>query len=773
VNFVRCSVLNLFYFTLFTLSLSSVAAGLTIKDIVISGQAKVEKAAITTIIGSKKGTELDPEIVQEDIVALYELGYFSDIRVYKENVVGGVRLILQLVEKPAIMEINYEGLEEISESDLKDKLVTKLYGIVDEGDLTQDLRMIEKHYLEKGFYLATASYELTPIEDRGDREVRLTFNVDEGGKVLVGDVHILGNEYFSDAELIDKFISRPITRSSSFSSPGSVYHDDFVNRDADFIAYLYRDQGFAEIKVGKPIKVIDEDRRYVRLTFDLEEGNQYRVGSIKVSGDILFDEEELKQGMMLKKGDLFRFTRFRKDIEYLYDRYGDKGYANANVEPLHNFDKENKLVNLDYRVTKGEKIYFGTMTIVGNTKTRDNVIRREFLVADGGLYSGTNLTKSKQAVQRLGYFEEVQFIKKRSLSKSNVLDYRIRVKEKPTGQLQAALGYNPGGGGGGAFAQGKYSEDNQSGKGWRTSFTGKWNGQEDYEFNLGLTDPRVNDSYWSAGFSGTMKHTTQQITSDISAISEEIGGNFTLGKRVYELIRASLTYRASETKQTSTQYIMPRFRDNGIYSTLTFVLSRNATNNFRDPSEGSVVSISQSISGGFLGGDNEYLETSLVGTYYYPIDITETYRTYFRFYSRAGLVQPYGDNDIPYSRRYKLGGPENLRAWNYLEIGPPYAWMQSPGSQAVVINKGGNKELLFQLEYFFPIIPAAGIKGLVFADAGRVFDEPENFEVKKFRQDVGFGIRWQTPIAPFRFEFAHPYENGKLGRLKTVFYLGI
>ena len=151
MNFVRCSALNLLCFTLFFLSLSSVASGQTIKDIVISGQAKVEKAAITTIIGSKKGTELDPEIVQEDIVALYELGYFSDIRVYKESVAGGVRLIIELVEKPAIMEINYEGLEEISESDLKDKLVTKLYGIVDEGDLTQDLRMIEKHYLERAF----------------------------------------------------------------------------------------------------------------------------------------------------------------------------------------------------------------------------------------------------------------------------------------------------------------------------------------------------------------------------------------------------------------------------------------------------------------------------------------------------------------------------------------------------------------------------------------------------------------------------------------------
>ena len=182
--------------------------------------------------------------------------------------------------------------------------------------------------------------------------------------------------------------------------------------------------------------------------------------------------------MNLKDGELFRFTFFRKDIEILIDRYGDKGYAFTDVNPKHRFDREKKLVHLDYEITKGEKVYFGEFKFVGNTKTRDNVIRRELAVADGELYSGTRLSLSKRNIERLGFFEEVQTIKKRDEKNPNMLNYKFKVKEKPTGQLQAALGFSPSSSNtteNRVFGQGRYSEENQSGKGWQTSFTGSWN----------------------------------------------------------------------------------------------------------------------------------------------------------------------------------------------------------------------------------------------------------------------------------------------------------
>ena len=185
------------------------------------------------------------------------------------------------------------------------------------------------------------------------------FKVEEGGKVLIGDVEILGNKYFTDYELIEKFLSKPFTRTSIISAPGSVYNEEFVKRDTEIIGYLYKDKGFAEVQVGKTFKMIDQERRFVKLTFQVEEGVQYRIGGIDVSGDIEYPKEEILKWMKLKKNELFRFSYLRKDIEKIVDKYGDKGYAYVDVNPKHRFDRDKRLVYLNYDITKGDKVYFG------------------------------------------------------------------------------------------------------------------------------------------------------------------------------------------------------------------------------------------------------------------------------------------------------------------------------------------------------------------------------------------------------------------------------
>lgn len=753
---------------------TTVAQAQKITEMTVRGNTKVESDAILTILGSKVGSELDTEMIREDILSLYDLGYFSDIRMYRENVAGGVRVIVEVKEKPAIVDIVFSGLDELKEDDLRAKLETQLYTIVDEGALTNDVRMIEKQYLEKGFYLAKASYRLDVNPDN-DNEVTVNFVVEEGGKVLVGDVYILGNEYFSDSEIIDKFISRPHTRSSFLSGPGSVYNDEFVRRDAEVLAFLYKDQGFAEVKVASPTQVMDQDRRYVRLTFEVEEGVQYSVGSIDISGDILYPKEQLREWMELNDGSLFRFSQFRRDVEMLVDRYGDKGYAFVDVNPKTRFDRDNRLVHLNYEITKGEKVYFGEFTFVGNTKTRDNVIRRELEVADAGLYSGTRLTASKRNIERLGFFEEVQSIKRRDDENPNILHYKFRVKEKPTGQLQAAVGFSPSAAQGTEnqfFGQGRYTEDNQSGKGWRTQLTGRWNGGNNYALEMGFTDPRVNDTYWSLGFSAFWRNEVRLLSRDVQVQEARRGGSITVGKRIIELIRASISLRLTEISQSSDVFVLDRFRQEGQARSVILGVSRNATNNFLDPSEGSQVRVTQEFTGGILGGDREYLETVFDGSYYLPVDFSETYRTYFRFHNRLGLLWPSGDKPIPLFTRYTLGGPENLRGYEFRSIGPTRSVLRSPGGVPEPINFGGNKELLFQFEYFFPLIQEANIKGLFFYDMGRVYVEEEEIAFTDFKRDVGFGFRWITPVAPFRFEWAYPYENGELGELEFIFYLG-
>ena len=753
---------------------SPVSAAERIEELVVRGNRKVEADAITTILESQKGTELDSKKVREDILKLHELGYFSDIKMFKEDIAGGVRLIVEVEEKPAIGKIVFEGIKELKEDDFKDKLETKVYTIVNEGTINTDLRMIEKQYLEKGFYLAKATYKIEPNPEN-ENEVTLTYTIEEGGKVLVSDVHILGNEFFTDAELIEKFFSRPYTRSSNFSAPGSVYNDEFVKRDLEVISFLYKDQGFAEVNVGSPVKIMEEDRRYVQLTFEVEEGLQYSVGGIEVTGDILYPDADIKEWMALKPGALFRFSNLRKDVEMLNDKYGDKGYAFVDVNTKHRYDREKRLVYLNYEITKGEKVYFGDFTFIGNTKTRDNVLRRELEVADSELYSGTKLTKSKQNIERLGYFEEVSALRQRDEKQPQILHYKFKVKEKPTGQLQAALGFSPGAESAENkwFGQGRYSEENQSGRGWRSSLTGRWNGGKNYSLELGLTDPRVNDSVWSLGGTAFLRNEVRVVTQGVDIQEERRGGSITVGRRVIELIRAAITYRASIINVESKTALIGLYVEDGRESSVIFSLSRNGTNNYIDPSEGSEVRIAQEVTGGkLLGGTRQYLETTASGAYYYPIDFTETYRTYFRLAGDFGLLWQNGDQPLPLLTRYRLGGAEDMRGYDIRSIGPTKKIRQSPSGAPSEINWGGTKRGLFQLEYFMPIIKEANIKGLLFADAGRVFDETEAFSFNDYKKDFGFGLRWITPVAPFRFEWAYPIDNGRVGDLKFIFYLG-
>lgn len=750
-------------------------SGEIIQDLSVRGNAKVESDAILMILKSRKADALNPETIKEDIKTLYGLGYFSDVRIYRVNVDGGIRLIIDVKEKPAITSISFEGNEEIQTDTFKEKLETKLYALVNDATITADVRMIEKQYAEKGYHLVRVTYTL---EKKGASEVGLTFHVEEGGKVLIGSIDILGNKYFSAGEIINVtpgLASRPYTRASNLGS-SSLYQEDFVKRDLEYISYIYRDQGFAEVKVAKPFQFLDEDRRFARLTFQVEEGLQYSVGSIDVTGDLLFPKEDLIKGMKLKNGELFRYSKFAKDIETLVEKYGDLGYAYADVDPQVEHDRDKKIVHLKYNITKGEKVYFGQMTIIGNTKTRDNVIRREFEVADSELYSGTGLGKTKDNANRLGSFEEVQVIKERDEQQQNLLNLKIKVKEKPTGQLQAALGFTPATNVQGSqwFGQGRYDEKNQSGKGWATNLTAKWNGQDNYSFDGGFSDPRVNDSLWLAGFNLFLSNERREDFSKVIISERRTGGSVFVGRRIVELIRGRITYRLQNIQwDAGDTYVLSRYQTTGVASSMIFSLLRTQVDNFIDPTEGSEVTLSQNFTGGkILQGDQQYLETTLDTTYYFPIDFTDTYRTYFKFHGYLGLLSPFGDRPLPFFDRYRLGGFNDLRGYDFATVGPSISLLRSPGGRLSSVNKGGDKKMFYQAEYFVPLIPEAGIKSLVFYDAGQVFDESEPLSFKDIRQDLGFGFRWITPIAPFRFEWAWPVVDGKLGDMKVIFYIG-
>jgi outer membrane protein insertion porin family len=748
-----------------------------IESISVVGNRKAESDAISSVFTLKKGDLLDRTKIQTDIREIYALGYFSKVDVYEKEQENGIALEIEVKEKPSITEITFTGLHELSEDEIRKQVETKPFTIVDEGGIANDLRMIEKKYYEKGFYLVDASYEL---QAKGEAEVILIFRVLEHGKVMIGDVFLVGNRFFSNDDLISKFASTPYTRTSAFGS-SSLYKAENIARDAEFLSYYYKDNGFADVKVGKPIVEMDQDRRFARVTHQIEEGIQYFVKSVEVSGDVgladLYTEKELIDWMSLGPKKLFRYGQFSKDVEMLVDKYGDLGYAYVDVNPLTDFDHENATVALHYQITKGRKIYFGKMNIVGNTKTRDNVIRRELEVHDSELYSGTKMSESKKNVNRLGFFEEVQVIKERDVEIEDLMHLKVKVKEKPTGQMQMALGFSPGGDTKAAwFGQGRYEDKNQSGRGWATSLMGRWASIESYQVDAGFYNPKLNDGDWSLGFNYeySIQDRVYAYVAGVEVAQIQQAVSVTLGRKIVELLRGQVTARHSVIRDKEEVLIFDGFQSVGIKNSFILGLFRKDLDNYIDPTEGNVVQLRHNFTGGVFGGDFQFMETSLDGEYYLPIDFSDSFRTNIKFHSFFGMLQKMGHNPIPATERYRLGGFNNLRGFGFGTIGPSDRKTRSPLSSYYDYNKGGDREVFFQLEYFVPLIPQAGIKALVFSDSGRVYKEGEYLSLSQFDFDVGFGFRWVTPIAPFRFEWAFPYdkETKTLGDLQFIFNIG-
>lgn len=742
-----------------------------ITAIEVHGNARVEAEAIVAALQSRRGQLLDKATVQRDLRNLYALGYFSHIEILREDRATGLTLIVRVKEKPAIVAIEFTGLEEIKEEDLRAQLQTELFAIVDENAIADDVQMIERQYAQKGYYLAQVTHTLRA---RGDNEQVLSFAVIENHEVKIGAITILGNVRFSDRELIEKFAMRPAARMPTFKAAVN-FQEELLRRDLAFLTAFYRDHGFAEIKVAKPLLRLSRDRRLMDVTYRVEEGAQYNVGSVVLSGDTLPDIAQVREKLLLRAGSLFRFSQFRRDIEMLMDSCGDLGHAYADVNPNTRLDQAEQLVHIDYEITKGEKVYIGKIDIIGNTKTRDNVIRREFEIHDSELYSGTKLSRSKANVERLGFFDAVQISRSRDRQEQDMLNLKVKVKERSTGQLQGALIFTPGSGAGrsGWAGQGRYDEKNQSGRGWSTNLTGKWDGRNNYTLSLGFTNPRLYDSHWSLGTSAFYMQESRRYANREFIEESRRGGTFSLGRKLFEHVYASATWKLQQTALHSDTYVLQKFREEGLASSLKLSLSRNAVNDFLEPSDGSQISLSQVISGGpILRGDKKFLETSLDAAYYYPVDFVEGYRTYFRLRGLFSYIYPLGGAPVPFLARYRLGGFNDMRGYPYWEIGPKFYVMRDPDNTSVEYNRGGNRKLLLQAEYFVPLIQEARIKALVFADVGRVYDDHDSLSLRDLYSDVGFGLRWVTPIAPLRFEWAFPFERGKLGDMEFIFYLG-
>lgn len=712
-----------------------------IKEIIFVGNRRTPDDTIKDSMHTRRDARLNLENINRDIKALYKISQFEDITVESEDVSGGIKLKFIFVEKPLISKISFEGNKKIKDDDLTPEVVQRSYGVLGEEAVAQSIEKIRAAYAKKGYYLAEVDYH---VETLGEDESRLVFDIKENQGVAVRKIMFLGNRVFDDDEL------RGVVRTKkkgamSFLTNSGKYDEEMLRHDMMMLTYFYLNHGYLKVKVSPPKSTISKDKRYIFVTFQIHEGKQYRIGEVMLDGDILTTHQELMKGLTTKKGEVYSQQTLDSDLTNLADRYGDEGYAFANIVPQTIPDDEKLTADVYINISKGNRIKVEKINIYGNTTTRDKVIRREIEIKEEDRFSERLIKKSKENLMRLGYFEEVNFATPRG-SADDTMILNVTVKEKPTRSFNIGAGFSSAEH---FIFNASVNWQNFMGYGLSTSMSAELSKIRQL-FMLSVSDPHFLDTDWIAGFS---VYRNAYKYADFRR--EATGGDLNLGHRFFDNFSAYVGYQIEQVSVSSFNYVVPRiFRQNssGLTSALSFTVSRDTRDNYLFPTKGLYNSVVQEVSGTKLGGQNDFYRVNFRNMFYQPIWKSIVFRNFFR----VGYIKSLNDAPVPLYERFFTGGVNSLRGYDPNSIGPALRIPGSPAGKEQKFVYGGDKLLLIVTEIELPIYDKAGIKAVAFFDAGNAYAEEQNFSFNNLRMDYGFGLRWNSPMGPLRFEFGIP-----------------
>ncbi|MEK7220106.1 MAG: outer membrane protein assembly factor BamA, partial [candidate division NC10 bacterium] len=405
-----------------------------VTQIDVVGARKVEEATVRFKLKSRVGDPYSPEVVREDIKALYGLGYFEDIVVQADIFEGGLKLTFVLHEKPSIQSIRIVGNRKVAADKIKAKNDLVEGAIIPPGALSKNAEKIRLFYEEEGFYQAQ-------VEGREDRispqEVAVTFNIVEGDKFDVGEIRIVGNRYLKEKDIKSRLQTSELYL---FFFGGTLKREE-LRRDLDRIRAYYLDNGFLDIAVEEPEIQLDARRKKLRILIRVEEGPQYRISDLSIKGNSLLSEAEVRGLIKSRAGGIFSREALQGDVVAITDRYAERGYLFADVAPVTDVLRAESTVNVALEITEGRQAFINRIEITGNVRTRDKVIRREMLLVEGDVFNSLLLQQSRRNLQNLGYFEDAKMDTRRAAAEDKV-DLTVDLKEKPTGAFPIGGGFS-------------------------------------------------------------------------------------------------------------------------------------------------------------------------------------------------------------------------------------------------------------------------------------------------------------------------------------------
>jgi outer membrane protein insertion porin family len=717
-----------------------------IAKIEVTGNESIDKGVILNNVKTKENDTYNLDKLREDMKNIYKSGFFSDVQIDIKDSDKGKVVTFVVIERPPIKSIFVLGNKQIKTEDIKEKLKVKTNTVMNIEKIKESMDEIKKLYASKAYYNTKVTYEIFPEEGY---DVGIKFLIDEPEKAFVTKISFTGNKHFTADKLKGYMSVREKGILSWFTGSG-VLEEETLDDDRKRLEAFYSTNGYVRAKAGVPEISVSKDGKSIAIVMPIEEGNVYKIGKIDFSGDLIFPTEVLQKDLLSKSGNTFNSSLYRDDVLMLTDLYQDKGYAFADITPLTLIDDNDRKVDITFNIAKGNEIFVNRINILGNTRTRDKVIRRELRLAEGDLYSGTAMKRSKERLTNTQYFKEVD-LKVVKTEDPNRINIDTTVEEKPTGTFNMGIGYSTSEK---AVVSGSISQQNLLGTGRKLFFNASI-GSVTNDFNLSFVDPYIFDLNLSAGIN--FSHYTRDMDSyDWS----QTGGSLTLTRPMTEFTKLSGRYRyekgdVSNIEPDAGSYIASQAGTTTI-SSVTLGLTRNTIDNVMNPTRGSNALLSFELAGGIFGGQADFYKAVASYGRYFPAGFWDS-----QFFVRgtAGTLGSYNGSTIPVYENFFVGGLTTVRGFKYGEAGP-----LDDNGDAI----GGKNEMFFNFEWIFPVYAPIGLKGVLFFDVGHGFNNDKGFLLDGARTSAGAGIRWFSPFGPVRLEIGFNL-NPKKGENRSVF----
>lgn len=736
---------------------STAAFAINISSIEVIGNQRVETATVKAFLGISEGDKISRDELDKAFRRTYETGLFKDLNIKT----SGNKLIIEVEENPVVSIVEVDGNDKLSDEKIIAELKITPRAVFKESDLQSDTTRILTLYQRSGRF----NVNVKPVvEELKNNRVKVVYVINEGERSEVSQITFINNSAFDEAAL-ESEISTKESRWWSFFSGNDNYDPDRVEYDKELLRRHYTQHGYADFRVVSASAEFSPISKSFNVIFNLDEGIKYNFGEIEIDNKIKdFDSSVLEEVIRTEKGEVYNSRRIDDSISTLTDKLGDKGYAFVKIIPNVDKDKEKKLANITYKISEGPRVYVNKININGNSRTMDEVIRREFRLAEGDPYNASKIKRSKQRVEGLGFFSKVG-VKNQPTPEPDRVNLDVDVQEQSTGELTFGTGFSTQDG---ILGDVSIVERNLLGKGqfMRVNLTAATARRE---AELSFTEPYFLDRTFNAGFDVfhtvlTGDNFSNNLTFDSASTGFTLRGGYMLNEYLTHNVRYTLrSDDISNAQAGSSQFVLQQLGER-LASTVGHSFAYNTLDNQFFPTDGLIASIAQDYAG--LGGDVSFLRHEAKVSYFTKLDNDEFEEWIFRVTAKGGNVTGMNGKDVQINDRFFIGG-NVVRGFENQGLGARDATTLDP--------LGGNNYYAGTTELMFPLgLPnELQMKGAVFGDVGSLFGTDDTgtgtiLDEASPRASLGVGVFWRSPVGPIRIDLAKPVVSESYDREEVI-----